>query len=99
MTRDDIIAIVAAITLAIALPVAGAAAALILMPIERAQSAEQRYLLNYQITFPNGDSLGGNLPFQNYWDCTLVYEHLRSVEEMGSGYTIEYRDICRRIAA
>jgi hypothetical protein len=33
MTRDDIIAILAAITLAIALPVAGAAAALILMPI------------------------------------------------------------------
>jgi hypothetical protein len=33
MTRDDIIAILAAIMLAIALPVAGAAAALILMPI------------------------------------------------------------------
>jgi hypothetical protein len=40
-TRDDIIAILAAVTLAIALPVAGAAAALILMPIERAQSSER----------------------------------------------------------
>jgi hypothetical protein len=36
ITRDDIIAILAAVTLAIALPVAGAAAALFLMPIERA---------------------------------------------------------------
>jgi hypothetical protein len=32
-TRDDIIAVIAAVTLAIALPVAGAAAALILFPI------------------------------------------------------------------
>ena len=36
MTRDDIIAILAAVTFAIALPVAGAAAALILFPVNRA---------------------------------------------------------------
>jgi hypothetical protein len=36
MTRDDIIAILAAITLAVMLPVAGAAAALILFPVNRA---------------------------------------------------------------
>lgn len=39
-TRDDIIAVIAALTLAIALPIAGAAAALLLFPVKHAGAHE-----------------------------------------------------------